>query len=150
MKLDKTLLLILLVDGSIWFRSGLGKFTSGNFVENLPKTLERFSSQNPHSWYKDLLGPIGSNSQLWGNLVMYGELVGSLVLLTGVAMGLLKNTPRPLVALMILSLLGLSFMNLNFYLASGWTSPSSEGLNLLMFFIQIIGAARMMYLLRGS
>lgn len=150
MKIDKTLLLILLVDGSIWFRSGLGKFTGGNFVAGLPKTLERFASQNPHSWYKDLLGPIGSNSQLWGNLVMYGELAGSVVLLAGVVLGLFKSIPRPLVILMILSLVGLSFMNLNFYLSSGWTSPSSEGLNLLMFSIQIIGAVKMAFMLRGS
>ncbi|OGE25159.1 hypothetical protein A3H85_02560 [Candidatus Daviesbacteria bacterium RIFCSPLOWO2_02_FULL_40_8] len=148
MKLDKTLLLILLVDSLIWLRSGWGKFSGGKFVEDLPKTLDRFSSQNPHLWYKGILGVIRENHNVWGNLIMYGELVSSLVILVGVIFGWFRIYSKPLLVLMAAALLGLSFMNLNFYLASGWTSPSSDGLNLLMFAVQIFVAFKFLSLLK--
>lgn len=148
MKIDKTLLFILLVDGLIWLRSGWGKVSGGKFIDDLPKTLERFSSQNPYPWYKQFLGGVSTNSGLVGTLIMYGELVGSILLLIGAVSGLLKIQSRLLLILMIVALVSLSLMNLNFYLASGWTSPSADSLNLLMFSVQILAAIKILNLLR--
>lgn len=140
MKLDRVMLLILLIDGLLWFRSGWGKVSGGKFVSELPKTLERFASQNPYSWYKDFLQTVSLNNNVFGTLVMYGELIGSTLLLVGIVTKFLEIQSRYLTSLIVITLLGLSFMNLNFYLAAGWTSPSTEGLNLLMMAIQL-GAA---------
>ena len=41
--------------------------------------------------------------------------------------------------LLIVGLIGGAFLNLNFWLASGYTSPSSDGLNLLMLVTQVVG-----------
>lgn len=125
-----------------WLSGGIEKIHGGQFVSNIGKTLSRFENGNPHGWYVgSILHAAKNASGLFGQLVQWGELLAGIGLgITLVVYGLgrqptLKNTAR---VLAILSLLGGAFMNANFYYAAGWTSPSTGGLNLLMFLLQIV------------
>lgn len=140
-KLDKYLLAILLFNGLIWARSSFGKFQSGNFADNLDKTLTVFASKNPYPWYKNFLNNIAlPNSQLFGNLTMYGELLTAIAIVGGSIYFLWKGFNRLVALGMLAGLLGGMFLNMIFWLASGWTSPSTDGINLLMFFVQLTGS----------
>ncbi|MCA9389646.1 MAG: hypothetical protein KC585_03510, partial [Candidatus Magasanikbacteria bacterium] len=79
--------------------------------------------------------------QLFGQLVQWGELFAGAGLLFSVMLFyLIKNTRIKGLArcTAIAALLGGVTMNLNFYFAAGWSSASTAGLNILMFWIQII------------
>lgn len=149
-KFDYYLLLIILANGVLWLRSSIGKLSSGKFVEELGSTLARFASKNPYPWYKDLLQNTAiPNSHLFGLLTQWGELLVALSTLGAAAYLLIKPAKNRLVLMVLL--LGLSggmFLNAVFWLASGWTSPSTDSLNLLMFGIQFIGAVFAFQLLR--
>lgn len=139
----KYLLFLLLVNGFIWARSSFAKFASGKFVEDLPNTLGKFSAKNPYPWYKDFLqNTVSQNSQIFGNLVFWGEALVAASIILGTLYLLLKHTGKGILAtLLLLGLAGGAFLNLNFWLAAGWTSPSTDGLNLLMLVAQLAGAA---------
>lgn len=131
--------LIIALNGFIWLRSSYGKFTAGNFPDNLGKTLGAFASKNPYPFYKDFLNNVAiPNSQLFGSLTLYGEAFAALTL-TFLPIYLLFNPASKAIRyLLALGLLTGAFLNLIFYFAAGWTSPSTDSLNLLMFGIQII------------
>lgn len=142
------LLLILLANGFIWARSSYGKFVSGSFVDGLGATLGRFADKNPYPWFKSFLQGVAiPNASTFGQLVLWGEFLVAVSIVLGV-LYLLVN-PKAKCGLMCLGLtLGLfggALMNLFFWLASGYTSPSTDGLNLLMFVTQVVG---IFYILR--
>lgn len=145
--MDKPLLFILFFDGLLWLRSSVGKLSSGNFPDELGVTLTKFASKNPYPWYKDFLQNIAiPNSKAFGLLTQWGELFVALSM-TGITLYLLLGVKpckytKPLLAL---GLFGGMFLNATFWLASGWTSSSTDGLNLLMFVTQLVG---LVYLLR--
>jgi uncharacterized membrane protein YphA (DoxX/SURF4 family) len=125
-----------------WISGGLGKIYEGQFVSTIGKTLSRFDNGNPHEWYAGSVLRIAKNSpEIFAQLVQWGELLAGI----GVVVAILvyglstrsqwKNTARYVA---ILSLLGGAFMNANFYYAAGWTSPSTGGLNIVMFWIQVV------------
>ncbi len=127
--------------GFIFLRSGYEKLESGSFAASLATTLTKFASKNPYPWYKSFLESVAiPNSNIFGALTMYGEL------LSGISMFGLgvyfffgkKVTPLALIILG-LGLLGGAFLNATFWLASGWTSPSADSLNLLMFLLELNG-----------
>ncbi len=138
----KSLLLILLAIGLVWLRSSYGKLVEGTFVQNLGVTLSKVAPKNPYPWYKDFLtSAVIPNSQIFGTLVLTGEFL-SAVLITAGALGLLLS-PRPhklLNKALIAGLLIGAFLNITFWLGFGYTSPSTDTLNLLMAAIQVIGA----------
>lgn len=138
--MNRALYLILLVVGFIWSRSSWGKLAEGKFVGGLGATLEKFASKNPYPWYKDFLENVAvPNSTTFGYLTMYGEAFAALAITLSAVILLFKKSVNSLV-LIVLSL-GLAtgaFLNAVFWLASGWTSPSTDGLNLLMFAIELI------------
>lgn len=148
-KLNKFFLFTLFFIGIIWIRSSFGKLTSGNFVQNLGGTLEKFASKNPHLWWKSFLADVAvPNSAVFGNLVLWGEVFVALSI-TLVCLGLLLNIKMHKTANLALNLglVGGFLMNLTFYFASGWISPSTESLNLLMMVIQAVG---LVYILREA
>ena len=150
--MDRYLLLIIMADGLIWSRSSFGKLASGNFPENLGSTLTKFASKNPYPWIKDFLENIAiPNSYIFGLLTQWGELLTALSIIIA-SIYLIKRSQknRFVLVLLMLGLLGGMFLNAVFWLASSWTSPSADGLNLLMFIIQGIGLARVMNLLRSK
>lgn len=132
---------ILLFVGLIWLRSGVGKVLSGGFADGLGKTLEKFASNNPYGWYKDiLLTQAIPRAKTIGTVVMTMEILTGL-LIAAAALYLLWNINgnTSMKRLLILGLAIGFLLNLNFWLASGWTSPSADGLNSLMIVIEIIG-----------
>lgn len=137
----KPLLAILLSVGLIWLRSSLGKFTSDNFVSGLGGTLSKVVDKNPHPWFQQFLTSIAiPNSQLFGSLVLWGELLTAITIILGSAMLLIKLGTNKLASLMLIAgLAGGLFLNITFWLAFGYTSPSTDSLNLLMALVEIIG-----------
>ncbi len=138
--MNKYLLTILLFDGLIWLRSSYGKLTTGNFPLELDKTLTKFASNNPYPWFKDfLLNQAIPQASNLGALIMYGEAITAVLVIVG-SLGLFYNFRNKLFKiLLLLGLVGAFKLNLMFWLASGWTSPSSDSLNLLMLFIELVG-----------
>ena len=135
----KTLTLIQLAIGLIWLKSGWGKFASPEFVDNLAATLTKFASRNGLPWYKAFLESVAiPNSSLLAELTRWGELTSALLLIGGAIM-IVRQIRLRLASRMTLggTVIG-AFLNAQFGLASYWTSPASETLNLVMFLIQAI------------
>lgn len=137
----KYALLPLLMVGLVWLRSSFGKFTSGNFEGGLGKILEKFASNNPYPGVKEFLTQIAiPNSQTFAMLVLWGELLVALSVIMA-TLSLLFNWGKPQILAMLLlgGLTGGMLLNLVFWLAAGWTSPSTDTVNLLMLAIQLLG-----------
>lgn len=140
--MNKYLLLIFLADGLIFLRSGILKWSSGEFVAGLSQTLARFASKNPFFWYRALLENFSiPNAIAIAWVIQSAELLvgvvvvaASLRLLAGQKMKRWQHFALSAVFLLAAGL------NLNFWLASGWMSPATENLNLLMTVIELIGA----------
>lgn len=137
----KPLLLILLSIGLLWLRSSYGKLTGGTFVQALGETLSKVAPKNPYPWFKDFLTSVAvPNSQVLGSLVLWGELLSAVAITVGASMLLIKPKASKLVSLvLVLGLAGGVFLNIIFWLGFGYTSPSTDSLNLLMAIVQIIG-----------
>ena len=125
-----------------WISGGLGKTHEGQFVSTIGKTLSRFENGNPHEWYVGSVLRIAKNTpEIFAQLVQWGELLAGIGLVVAILVyGLSKqpqwkNTARYVA---IPSLIGGAFMNANFYYAAGWTSASTGGLNMLMFWMQVV------------
>lgn len=132
------LYLIQVILGFIWIKSAIPKVLTNNFVEALPKTLAYFASKNPVGWYKYFLETFAiPNATIFAELSRWGELYAGMVLFISALM-LLKNPQKILHLITITGLLTGLFLNFNFGLASFWTSPANETVNLLMFLVQSI------------
>ena len=112
-----------------WLSAGWEKIHGGQFVVNIGKSLSRFENGNPHEWYVGSLLEIAKEyPDTFGMLVQWGELLtgigllGALALYTFSKQQSSKNVAR---FIGMAALLGGAFMNLNFYFAAGWTSPST-------------------------
>lgn len=137
---NRLFLLVLLGVDFIWVRSSIGKIIGGTFVNSLGGVLTRFSSQNPYPWYKNfLLSTIIPNFSFFGTLIIIGEAFAAFSLFFGIGFLLFKTLNKPVILLLISGFITGALLNLNFWLASGWTSPSADSLNLLMFLIQLLG-----------
>jgi thiosulfate dehydrogenase [quinone] large subunit len=119
------LALVRIFIGYIWLNSAIEKIAGGQFVGGLAKTLGTFASKNPIGWEKAFLTNVAiPNATVFGYLSMYGELLVGLALLLGIFSE-------------VGAIAGL-FMSLSFYFAAGWTSVSTDTLNLVMAGIQVI------------
>lgn len=124
-----------------WIVSGWTKVTSETFVSTFPATLIRFTEQNPHTWYVDTILRFSTqHATTFAELVRWGELLAGLGIVSGSILLLQKYTSLHRVGTYVLvgALVGGCWMNANFYFAAGWTSPSTGGLNLLMFGVQLV------------
>lgn len=137
----KSLLLIFLSVGLLWLKSSLGKISSGNFVSGLGGILTKTADKNPHLFFKQFLTTVAiPNSQLFGLLVMWGEFLSAIAITLGAGMLLVNPKANKSASLiLILGLLGGAFLNITFWLGFGYSSPSTDSLNLLMAAIEIIG-----------
>jgi hypothetical protein len=124
-----------------WLHAGWGKVSTPDFVRNLAKTFSAFAAKNPYGWYKAFLeGFATRNATLFAYAIELSQLVIGLTLLAAIGVMLYAKTNESRRAAMFaatVALFGGALMNANFYLASGWMSPSSSGLNLVMFWIQV-------------
>ncbi len=138
---NKYLLFVLGVVGFIYLKSSWGKIMGGEFVNNLGGTLGKFASKNPYPWMQNFLQSVAiPNSNIFGLLTMWGEFLSALAILVSVFYLVFSTQKSKLFIFLLLagSFVGL-FLNLIFYFAAGWISPSTESLNLLMFMVELTG-----------
>jgi|SRR3989338_7257238 len=136
----KPLLFIFLALGLLWLRSSLAKFASGNFVSGLGTTLSKVVDKNPYPWYKQFLNTVAiPNSQIFGSLVLWGELLTALAIIFGSVMFFTSKAGKFASLVLMAGLAGGFFLNIIFWLGFGYTSPSTDSLNLLMGVIEIVG-----------
>ncbi len=137
------LLVIQAFLGYEWLMSGLAKVLSGDFASGLAGQLTD-TSKDLSGFYKAFLdGTVIPNAELFGYLVMVGELAIGVALIALAALwwfrwSRLSTTGRSvLLALIVLAGVFAIFMNVNFHLASGanhlWiiaADPNGEGVDL--------------------
>ena len=157
------LLAVQIFLGYEWLMSGISKVIAGDFASGLASTLSD-QSKDLTGWYKSFLDTIViPNGQLFGYLVMAGELALGIVLIVASLVWLtrwsrLASRGRGIVlSLIVLAGLVAIFMNVNFHLMSGanhpWiiaADPNGEGIDLdsVMPIIQLIlSAVSLRYLL---
>ena len=145
-----TYLYMLLSVGIVWLRSSFGKITSGKFPQVLGQTLEKFASNNPYPWYKNYLQTVAiPNAKIIGVITMWSEFFVALSITIAVLYLLIKPEGNKVAEIVLaVGLLGGMILNLNFWLASGWMSPSGESINFLMFLIQFVGFVYLVKLLK--
>ncbi len=134
--------LIYFLLGFIWARSSVEKITEGTFVQNFPSIISKFVSKNPYEWYTRFLQHVVSpNAWVFSFLIMWGEFITAMLILTNSAylFWFREKSSRLAVFLLALGLSGGFLLNLNFWLASGWMSPSSDTLNLFMMGVELVG-----------
>lgn len=137
---SKAFLLIILAHGLIWLKSGYGKISGGKFVDSLDKVLTKFASDNPYPAVKGFLESTAiPNAKLFGVLTMWGELLVAVSLVAGALYFLFNKDNRAFLLFLAAGLLGGAFLNFTFWLAAGWTSASTDTVNLLMAVIETIG-----------
>lgn len=122
-----------------WFFAGLEKVT-GEFAGNLSGTLAKFASENPLAWYKTFLAMSPESAQTLGGFIAWGELLIGVALALSVTVYLYSGKAKAksfALALGVFALLVAAFMNANFFLAAGWMSASTHGINMLMFWVEI-------------
>ncbi|QQS23238.1 hypothetical protein IPM19_01580 [bacterium] len=109
-------------------------------MTNIATTLGSFAEKTSYKAYADLLYTvIIPRAELFGNIIRTSEvLVGAALLLGGAWLLYKKSLPTPVAALLVLALLGGAAMNLNFFLAAGWSSPAVWGINTVMGLIHLI------------
>lgn len=145
------LFLIILSVGFIWLKSSFAKLITGTFLDNFPATINKFISKNPYLFYKDFLKEfVIPNQQLFGNLVLWGELLTGLSIVFSVVYLIFKQKNKLVLSFLMIGLIGGLFLNKTFWLASGWTSPSADSINLLMFLIELVSIVFVFNLLKSA
>lgn len=141
MKPCKLFLIILLAIGLLWAKSSYGKFVSGTFVSSLGTTLTKTADKNPYPWFKQFLVSTAiPNSQIFGLLTFWGEFLIAISITLGAMLLLLSPKPNKFASgMLLLGLSGGAFLNINFWLGFGYSSPSTDSLNLLMAAVEITG-----------
>ena len=123
-----------------WLHSGWGKWAESGFMANIGKTLGSFADKTPYAAYGNFVrDTVIPNAELFGNAIRSGEiLVGAALVLGGIILLSKKSLPPIATWLVGIALIGGALMNLNFFLAAGSTSPSTWGVNVVMFLIQLV------------
>jgi hypothetical protein len=123
-----------------WLHSALGKWLHPEFMDGIGKTLGTFASKTNHRGYAEFLNSVAvPNAEMFGNMIRVGELaVGLALLLSGLIILKQKQLSLPAAWIITAACFGGALMNINFFLASGWSSPAAWGLNILMAATEII------------
>ncbi len=123
-----------------WLVAGWEKIISPDFAEKLPGTLTFFASKNPLPWVQSFLQEVAvPNAPLLAELVRWGEFAVGAGLLVSMIVFLFvphQTVKRAAVVGMIAALKGGAFLSAVFYVSAGWTSPSTHGVNMVMFWAQ--------------
>lgn len=123
-----------------WLMSGWGKFADDKFMLGFSKTVGAFAAKTPYNFYASFLkDTVAANPDFYANLVRTGELlIGVALVAFGAYYLTQKQLPNLYRGLLVAALLCGALLNLNFYLAAGWSSPSTAGINVLMGLVQLI------------
>lgn len=140
------LALVQAVIGFEWLRAGWEKIADSRYVDGMSTTLSAFASKNPTGFYRDFLtGTARPNATFFAYAVSYGELLVGLATLVTAVVVLTRASMHvsQYVAGTALTALAIgAFMNLNFWIAAGWMSSSTDSINVVMLLTQaILGAA---------
>ncbi len=123
-----------------WWGAGFEKIMSGTFPSELAATLAKFASENPYGWVNAfLLGPATENSVLLGYVIQWSEIAVAVLLVASIVFSLYSRSRHLVVTGHVLSAVALSvgmILNASFFFAAGWLSPSTHGVNLVMFWTQ--------------
>lgn len=140
---NKYLYFIFASIGFIFLRSSYGKISEGKFVGALGETLGKFAAKNPYPLVKSFLENTAiPNSNLFGILTMYGELFAGLSLtFVSLYLAFSKKASKTTYMVVLAGLITGAFLNVVFWLSAGYTSASTESVNLVMFLVQMIGLA---------
>lgn len=125
----KALCVVMAFIGYEWFMSGLTKVVRGGFASGLAEELTEKSSGSA-AWYVTILdSAVIPNAELFGYLIVVGELAIGVALL-GAAFALLFRWHRlsrreelTVWVAVALGSIGAIFMNINFHLANGSAHP---------------------------
>lgn len=135
-----SLLWVILSLGLLWAKSSYSKFTSGTFVSGLGETLTKVTPKNPYPFFKDFISSmVIPNASVFGFLVFWGEFLVAVSIVAGTVMLLMNPLNRMATMVVIAGLLGGLLLNGVFWFGFGWTSPSTDSVNLLMAAIEVIG-----------
>ena len=145
--LDKENLALVVIAGSQlvfayeWLVAGYEKIT-GDFVVGITNTLAFFMSKNPYGWYQSFITNVATPYETWfAYAIEWSQLISGVLLALGAGLliyGRAASSQRLAAVLSIIALVAAAFMNANFYLAAGWTSPSTHGINIVMFWLELI------------
>ncbi len=123
------LLLIQLFLGYEWLMSGLTKIVRGGFASGLADELAE-KSEGVGGWYGSFLDEVViPNAEVFGWLIVAGELVAGIGLAAAGLVWLLRRERlgvsgrTTVLAVTALAALGSIFMNVNFHLANGSAHP---------------------------
>jgi uncharacterized membrane protein YphA (DoxX/SURF4 family) len=149
--------------GYEWLMSGLSKINAGSFPQSLAGTLSD-ATNGQTGWYKSFIdGVVIPNGELFGYLVMVGELAVGVALVAAALIGLVRwGHLTSIQHVVLLGVIALScvvgaFMSANFHLVMGanapWTispDPNDQGVDLdsLMVMLQLVVVVASVYLLR--
>ena len=147
------LMAIQILIGYEWLMSGLTKIVRGGFPSGLADELTE-KSEGIEGWYKDFLdGTVIPNGELFGVLILVGELIVGAVLIAAAIVWIVRRdalSDRAKLVLLgatFLAAVGAIFMNVAFHLANGsahpWLIPEEgfdEGVDLdsLLPLIQLV------------
>ena len=147
------LMAIQIFIGYEWLMSGLTKVVRGGFPSGLAEELTE-KSEGIGGWYKDFLdGTVIPNSELFGVLIMIGEVIVGAALIAAAVVWIVRRETLSERARMIvlgttfLAAVGAIFMAIAFHLANGaahpWLIPEDgfdEGIDLdsLLPLIQLV------------
>lgn len=131
---------ITFVTGLVWAKSSFGKLESGDFAENLGAILNKSAQNNPYFFYKDFLQTFAiPNSFAFGQMVMWGEILVAISIISSSLYLLFKNSSeKKAKTLLAVGLFGGAFLNINFWLAFSSNNTSADILNLYMIVIELI------------
>lgn len=126
-----------------WLHSSWGKWAQPGFIANIQKTLTGFANGTNFHFYANFLNSVAiPHAALFGNLIRIGEAsVGIAFALGGIIWIYKYSLPKFLALILAVACLAAALMNLNFFLASGWSSPAGWGLNILMIALELLLAS---------
>lgn len=134
--------LVAAVMGVEWLRSGIEKLTASDFPATAGKALAGFASKNPTGWYRDFLtASVIPNATAFGYLIEWAETLTGVALIVTAGILLYRSRGRIATAAETVAgvaLLGGALMSWNFWLAAGWMSESTDGVNLVMGLTQLV------------
>ena len=114
--------------------------SSPEFVANIEKTLTVFANGTSFAWYKSfLLGFASQNATAFAYAVEWSQIFIAIALAAAAWTYIFVKSSavrQACAAISALALFGGMLMNANFYLAAGWTGPGTQGINVVMFWIQ--------------
>ena len=124
-----TLMVIQIFIGYEWLMSGLTKVVRGGFPSGLEEELTE-KSEGVSGWYKDFLdGTVIPNSELFGVLILIGELIVGIALIAAAIVwiarreALSERARMAVLGTIFLAAVAATFMNVAFHLANGSAHP---------------------------